>query len=54
MALLDRVHGVQGIFDYRCKVVSTMVNATGLHASEIVPIGMKDICPFETKILRTI
>ena len=33
-ALLDRIHGVHGDFDDRCKVVATMVNATGLHASE--------------------
>ena len=30
-ALQDRIHGVQGDFDNRCKVVATMVNATGLH-----------------------
>ena len=38
-ALLDRIHGVQGHFDDNCKVVTTMVNATGLHASEIVAIN---------------
>ena len=51
-ALLDRIHGVQGDFDDRCKVVATMVNATGLHASEIVAISQKDITPFETWILK--
>ena len=51
-ALLDRIHGVQGDFDDRCKVVATMVNATGLHASEIVDISQKDISPFETRILK--
>ena len=53
-ALLDRIHGVQGDFDDRCKVVATMVNATALHASEIVAIGQKDIRPFETRILKAI
>ena len=53
-ALLDRIHGVQGDFDDRCKVVATMVNATGLHASKIVGIGQKDIRPFETRILKAI
>ena len=31
--LLDRVHGAQGDFDRRSKIVATMINATGLHAS---------------------
>ena len=31
-----------------------MVNATGLHASEIVAISQKDIRPFETRILKAI
>ena len=53
-ALLDWIHGVQGDFDDRCKVVATMVNATGLHASEIVAISQKDIRPFETRILKAI
>ena len=53
-ALLDQIHGVQGDFDDRCKVVATMVNATGLHASEIVAISQKDIRPFETRILKAI
>ena len=53
-ALLDRIHGVQGDFDDRCKVVATMVNATSLHASEIVAISQKDIGPFETRILKAI
>ena len=53
-ALLDRIHGVQGDIDDRCKVVATMVNATGLHASEIVAISQKDIRPFETQILKAI
>ena len=53
-ALLDRIHGVQGDFDDRYKVVATMVNATGLHASEIVAISQKDIRPFETRILKAI
>ena len=53
-ALLDRIHGVQGDFDDRCKVVATMVNATGLHASEIVAISQKDIKPFKTRILKAI
>ena len=53
-ALLDRIHGVQGYFEDRCKVVATMVNATGLHASEIVAISQTDIRPFETRILNAI
>ena len=53
-ALLDRIHGVHGDFDDRCKVVATMVNATGLHASEIVAISQKDIRPFEARILKAI
>ena len=53
-ALLDRMHGFQGNFEDRFKVVATMVNATGLHASEIVAITQKDIKPFETRILRAI
>ena len=53
-ALLDRIHGVQGDFDDKCKVVATMVNAIGLHASEIVAISQKDIKPFETRILKAI
>ena len=53
-ALLDRIHGVQGDFDDRCKVVATMVNATGLHASEIVAISQTDIRPFKTRILKAI
>ena len=51
--LLDWVQGIQGNFEDCCKVVSTMVNAIGLHASEIVPISLKDVRPFETKILHT-
>ena len=43
---------MQGDFDDTCKVVATMVNATGLHASEIVAISQKDIRPFETRILK--
>ena len=31
-----------------------MVNAKGLHASEIAAIGQKDIRPFETRILKAI
>ena len=53
-ALLDRIHGVQGNFEDRYKVVATMVNATGLHALEIVAISQKDIRPFEIQILRAI
>jgi hypothetical protein len=53
-ALLDTIHGVQGDSDDRCKVVAVMVNATGLHASEIVAISQKDIRPFETRILKAI
>ena len=53
-ALLDRIHGVQGDFDDKCKVVATMVNATGLHASEIVAISQKDIRPFEIWTLKAI
>ena len=53
-ALLDRIQGVQGDIDERCKVVATMVNAIGLHASEIVAISQKDIRPFETRILKAI
>ena len=45
---------MQGDFDNRCKVVATMVNATGLHASKIVAISQKDIRPFETPILKAI
>ena len=52
--LLEGVHGTQGNFENRCKVVSTMVNAIGLHASEIVPIDLKSVRPFETKIMCTI
>ena len=52
--LLDRIHGARGDFDDRCKVVATMVNATGLHASEIVATSQKDIRPFETRILQAI
>ena len=53
-ALLDRIHGVQENFEDRCKVVATMVNATGLHASEIVAISQMDIKPLETRILKAI
>ena len=53
-ALLDWIHDVQGDFDDGCKVVATMVNATCLHAPEIVAISQKDIRPFETRILKTI
>ena len=42
---------MQGNFEDKCKVVATLVNATGLHASEIVAISQKDIRPFETRIL---
>ena len=52
--LLERVHGTQGNFEDWCKVVPTMVNATRLHASKIVPIYLKSVRPFETKIVRTI
>ena len=31
-----------------------MINATGLHAAEIVSIHLKDIRPFETKVLNTL
>ena len=53
-ALMDRIRGVQGDFDDTCKVVATMVNATGLHASEIVAISQKDIRPFESRVLKAI
>ena len=49
-ALLDWVHGVEGNFEDMCKVVATMVNATGLHASEIIAISQKDISPFPTQM----
>ena len=51
--LLDWVRGTQGNFEDRCKVVPTMVNAIRLHASKIVPIDLKSVRPFETKIMRT-
>ena len=41
-SLLDGIHGVQGDFEYRCKVVAPMVNATRLHASEIVAISQNE------------
>ena len=53
-ALLDWIHGVQGNFEDKCHVVPAMVNATGLHVSEIVAISQKDARPFETQILRAI
>ena len=53
-AQLDRMRGVHGNCEDRCKVAATMVNATGLHASEMVAIGQKDIRPFKKKILRAI
>ena len=44
----------QGDFDRRSKIVATIINATGLHASEIVPLEVKDVRKFETKIVKTI
>ena len=31
-----------------------MVNATGLHPSQVLPIDLKIVWPFDTKILRTL
>ena len=31
-----------------------MITATGLHASEIVPLRMRDLATFETRVIRTI
>ena len=52
--LLDRVHGAQGNYERRCEIISTMITATGLHASEIVPLRMRDLATFETRVIRTI
>ena len=52
--LLDTVHGAQGDFGRRSRIVATMTYATGLHASEIVPLEVKDVRKFETKIVNTI
>ena len=52
--LLDRVHGAQGDFDRRSQIVATMINSTGLHAAKIVPLEVKDVRKFETKIVNTI
>ena len=41
-------------YERRCEIISTMITATGLHASEIVTLRMRDLATFETRVIRTI